>query len=202
MNFLKKLWQCLFVWKMPMLSRDELADVDAIVTQAISRSKNGEPGVGNEILAITVRHLHYQYPSKPIIPQEEVWLAINSQEATWTDEQRKTIPVFSVAHVPEGEPWDHSTPTWNTESVARFQAEICKKNGWKKVAVVATPAHHWRCMMVYKKLGLEPVIAQVNPCIGTYSHPEAAYWSARGGAWRQVAREFLCRLYFLFTGRL
>ena len=189
MNFLKKLWKCLFVWNVPSGNQEELERADVIVTQAISRSKNGKPGCGNELLAMVARQLHRKYPDTPIIPQEEVWLA------------EKSIPYFAVAHVPDGEPWDHSTPTWNTESVARFQAEICRKNGWIRAALIAVPVHQGRAAWTMEKLGLEPIVIKMPGVTNDYCHNEAAYWSARAG-WRVVVREFFCRLYFLFTGRI
>ncbi len=189
-KFLKKLWKCLFVWNLPKASCKELESADVIVTQAISRSRDGSPGRGNELLASRVRQLHQKYPDKPIIPQEEVFRAMKGE-----------IHCYEVARVPDGEPWDHSTPTWNTESVARFQAQICKEQGWKKATLVAFPSHQGRAAWTMEKLGLEPVVVNMPGATRDYCHREAAYWSARAG-WRVIAREFACRLYFLFTGRI
>lgn len=189
MEFLKKLWNCLFVWNLPKATCDEIETADVIVTQAISRSKDGSPGRGNELLAVRVRQLHRKYPDKPIIPQEEVWLA------------EKGIPYFAVAHVPDGEPWNRSTTTWNTESVARFQADICKEYGWTKAALIAVPCHQGRAAWTMEKLGFKPLVVATPGNTCSYCHKDAAYWSARSG-WRVIAREVACRLYFLFTGRI
>ncbi len=189
MSFLKKLWKCLFIWNLPKASCKEIESADVIVTQAISRSKSGEPGRGNELLAMVVRQLHRKYPDKPIIPQEEVWLAL------------RDLRFCEVARVPDGEPWSHSTSTWNTEAVARFQADVCRKQGWTKAALVAFPSHQGRAAWTMEKLGLKPLIVKTPGSTNDYCHAEAAYWSARAG-WRAVAREVATRIYFLFTGRM
>ena len=184
MNFLKKLYRCLFVWNIPPASDAGLAQADAIVTQCCSRMRDGTPGLPNEVLAAVMRSLYEKY-KLPMIPQEELAMA---------------APELSYVGVAGGSFTGLSNFSWNTHTVAKFQLDLCKKNGWKKVIIVTFPEHMGRSVWVYSKLGLEPLPVSAPKIV--YSDPGLIHWSCRGGRVRFIFREFFCRLLFLFWGKI
>lgn len=183
MEFIRNLLKCLFVWRFKYATEAELASADAIVTQSYNRHKDGTAGPGNLIMAIVAKELCLRY-RLPVIPQEELVMAM------------PTLPCFAVAG---GSNDGKSTKNWNIYEVAKFQANVCKANGWKKVVVVVVPLGAGRALWCYKKLGLDPILAPM-PTSGYY-HPDNQTFTLRGPI-RLFIREFLCRLLFQKWGYL
>lgn len=192
MSVLKKLYWCLFVWRIPYARDEELKNVDAIVTQAVSKLKDGSSGPGDELLADAVERIRKTYPDMPVLAQDVVAHVL----------QQRGISCVSIAK-PQEESYGHSSFHWNTYTVALKQFELCKQKSWKRIALVAMPDHVVRSFMVYNNVGFKDVrVIAVDPIQTHYHHPKCLYWSMRGDRWRFVLRELGCRLLFLFTGRL
>lgn len=183
MEFVRTALKCLFSWRFPPANDAELASADAIVTQSYNRHKDGTMGPGNAIMASVAKQLHELY-GLPVIPQEELVMA------------DPTLPYFDVAG---GSKDGMSTKNWNTYEVAKFQANVCKTNGWRKVVVVVVPLGSGRALWCYKKLGLEPILAPMPS--GGYYHPDNQTFTLRGPI-RLFIREVLCRILFLKWGYL
>lgn len=184
MSFLKRLFRCLFVWRLEQATVEEISKAQAIVTQAYSRLKNGRPGSANEEHAWIARRLWEKY-GLPVIPQEEIAMA------------DPELPCFEIAG---GSPDGRSTFSWNTWEVAKVQADVCKKNGWDTAIVVVNPVGAGRTKWVYETLGFKPLLVIV-PMYDDYYQPDLVHFSLRK-KWRAYVREFFCRLLFLFWGRI
>jgi len=192
MNFLQKLYWCLFVWKIPFARDEELKDVDAILTQAVSMLSDGSSGPGDELLADAVGRVTCVYPHIAVIAQDVVARVL----------ERRAISCISV-HKPAQESYGHSSFVWNTFTIARKQFELCKQHGWNRIAFVAMPDHIVRSFLVYQRVGFKGVrVVAVDPAQIHYHHPKSLYWSMRGRRWRFVVRELCCRLLFFVTGRV
>jgi len=190
-HFLEMFLKCLFIWKLPVATPSEMQTADVIVTQASHHLKDGTLGPGNQTLGNVVMELHRLYPDKPIIPQDDV-------ARTAPD-----IKYFAIAKPPEDNQEGESTTQWNTYTVAVFQAQICWRNQWRTVVVVAEPVHHGRTVWVMEKLGLNPLLAPVPRTSESYYHPDSKSWFSRGRwSWQPIPRELLCRIYFLLTGKI
>lgn len=191
MRFAQDLFQSLFVWSVPQASKQEIAQADAIVTMAHGLLKDGTPSPGDQILADVVRNLHRQFPTKPIIPQEPVALAAPD------------LPYVAVARPPKINVLGSSNMAWNTRVVARFDAEVCRRNGWKKVAFVATPWCQPRTQWELERCKLQCVAVPVPPFRKLiydplYTHPLSIYWYGRGGLFRYLLVEALRgRLHYM-----
>lgn len=187
MSFFQDVMRSVFVWKVPQATFVEIAQADAIVTMAHGLLKNGTPSPGDQILARVVRDLHRRFPLMPIIPQEPVALAAPD------------IPFAAVARPPKGNVLGGSNRQWNTRTVARFQANICRENNWKTVAFVATPYSQPRTQWELERYGLRCMAVPVPPYSKKlYDHPLSIYWYGRGGAWRDLLVEALRgRLHYL-----
>ncbi len=109
------------------------------------------------------------------------------------------IPYIAVARPPAGDALGSSNIDWNTRIIARFDADVCHENGWKKVAFVATPYSQPRTKWELERCGLHPIAVPVPPYRAeTYNHPLSIYWYGRGGAWRDIFVEALRgRLHYL-----
>ena len=186
-----RMWRrCLTEWKFPMATQQELFRADAIVTQAVSRMKDGSAGHGNLLLALHVRRMQQVFFKQelgrelPVIPQGEVVLAMPD------------LP--GVVAVADGSPDGKSTLLWNTYTVAAFQAEICKQHGWRTVIVVTFDLHMGRALWTYRSLGLDPL---PGPVIGRgYTHRKLVHWGMRA-KWRVFLRELALRHVFLLLGK-
>ncbi len=187
MPFFRDIFQCFFVWRVAQATMQDIAQADAIVTMAQGLLKNGKPSPGDMVLANVVRDLHRRFPDKPIIPQEPVALAAPE------------IPYIAVAKPPQGNTLGFSTMAWNTRTVARFDATVCLKNGWRTVAFVATPYSQPRTQWELERCGLRCMAVSVPPYSKKlYDHPLSIYWYGRGGAWRDLLVEALRgRLHYL-----
>jgi hypothetical protein len=190
--FLYKLLLCLFWWHIPDATNEEMNSADVILTQSIGRNKDNQPSIGNGILALSMYELHCKFPDKPIIPQQEVALMVNGM-----------MNYAAIACHPRNDP-DHykSSSEWNTDTVVKFQAGICRDHGWSRAIVVTTPLHRVRTAMVMQRYGLEAYFAPGFPWQHMYSDPDADTWGMRGSSWRFMISELGRRLYFLFTGRI
>ena len=185
MDLSKRLWRCLFIWKIPPAPGEKLATAQVIVTQACSRLKNSEPGPGNNTLAQVTRWLseHYQLS---VIPQEEVVMA---------------DPNLPCIEVVGGSPDGRSTPSWNTWTIAEIQAGICRREELRSVIVVADPAHMGRAVWVYEAQGLKALPAPMPRDMRRYIFRDAVHWSRRA-LWLIYFREFCARVLFLLQGRI
>lgn len=163
----------------------------AIVTQAWSASCTGSPGKGNWVLATVAEELVSQYYPIHLVAQAEVSDALH--KAHW------------CVDPPKGVTLGRSSADWNTYTVALKQAERLRGIGVEKgatIIVVAHPVHMRRALAVYRKLGFNPVPAEM-PKDG-YGDPKAKHFVARGEEWWRkpiiYAREWLATLMFWWKG--
>lgn len=178
MSFLAKLWGCFFGWSVET-SRD-LSSAQAIIAQSFGLRARGEPGLSNRILGLAVKAI-YRDHQLPVILQWEV-----AQYASG-------VPAIGIIrkHRIEGEYLD-------TYEVLAQTAEICKKNGWGRVIVIAHPHHMWRVAQTAEKFGLEPLIPQLPPV--PYDSESIQLWTR--SPFLFIPREVLYRLYLLFRGQI
>lgn len=192
MSFFKKLYWCLFRWRIPYASDEELAGVDAIVTQALWKLRDGSSGPGNELLADAIERIHRMYPHKPIMAQDAVAEVLLKRGIRCETIQKS-----------QTEPYANSSLAWNTAEVARRQYDVCKQHSWLSIAFVTAPDHTVRSYLAYLRAGFRRVIAlTTDPVQVHYHHLNNIYWAARGARWRYVLREFCARILFLLTGRI
>lgn len=179
MRFFQDLYKCIFVWSLKPSSEREIAKADAIVTSAHGLLKNGKPSPGDAVFTQTLRALHQKFPQKPIIPQEPVALAAPE------------IRYAAIARPPKDNILGASNMAWNSRVVAEFQADVCRKNGWKTVAVICHP-YAPRFKWELERCGLRVLVTRVPPYNKkTYTHPQSISWYGRGGRLRYILIELL-----------
>lgn len=181
-SFLRDVFSCIFVWRVKQATFVDIVQADVIVTMAHGLLNIGTPSPGDCALADTIRKLHQQFPDKPIIPQEPVAIAAPD------------LPYVAVAKPPKSNMLGSSNMSWNTRTVTGFDADVCRKNGWKKVAFVATPWCQPRTQWELERFGLQCVAVPVPPFRKLfndpiYTHPLSIYWYGRGGLWRYLLVE-------------
>ncbi|GEM_PF-3324084 len=155
----------------------QIAQVDAIVTMAQGLRKDGTPSRGDRLFADVLETIHEKFPWKRIIPQEPVALAT------------KGIPFTAIAKPPKGNALGESSRTWNTRAVARLQAGFCRRNGWKTVALIASP---WtpRAKWELERCGLNVVVVPMPPYSRElYGDPDSIYSYCRSGSIRYLLVE-------------
>lgn len=156
----------------------QIVQADAIVTMAQGLRKDGTPSRGDFLFADVMRKLHEQFPDKPIIPQEPVALAALD------------IPFAAIAKPPEGNALGGSNMAWNTRSVARFDAGVCREHGWQTVALIAAPWTQTRASWELERCGLRVVVVPMPPhSKELYGDPDSIYWYCRGGSARYLIVE-------------
>lgn len=135
---IKTFLNCFFVRKVK--PQGKLSEADVIGAFSLGFLKN-DPGLSNEVMARFVEKL-FNIHQLHIISQWEI-----------TDAMRVTlIPIKNIhEHRIKGKYLD-------TLEVAAQMVEEMKKQGWKKIVVVAHPLHVWRCVKILQKLGVEPII--------------------------------------------
>jgi len=156
----------------------QIAQADAIVTMAQGLRKNGKPSRGDFLFANVMWNLHERFPRISIIPQEPVALAAPD------------LPYVAVAKPPQGNTLGGSNKAWNTRTVARFQADVCRKHGWKTVALIAAPWTQTRASWELERCGLRVVVVPMPPYSKKlYGDPKSIYWYCRGGSMRYLLVE-------------
>ncbi len=179
MNFIVKLLQCLFCWRIKPDSEEKVKNADVIIGQSFGLRQDG-PGKSNEALAKIVRGLNEKYKI-PLVLQWEIADCLPD------------LPIFYVTkeHRIKGEYLD-------TYEVL-FQAKtICKKRGWKKAIILAHSDHHWRCMMVAKKLEFELIAIDTS----SVPYDELSTQSWTKSVIRFIPREIVARIVYLLTDRI
>ncbi|PKM91310.1 hypothetical protein CVU82_01785 [Candidatus Falkowbacteria bacterium HGW-Falkowbacteria-1] len=80
----------------------------------------------------------------------------------------------------------------DTYEVCKQANEVCLKNDWKKIAIVAHPDHAWRVNKTLKKMRLETVIVNTN--MVPYDKRSKQFWTRRRFFF--IFREILVIIYY------
>lgn len=176
MNFLRKLWQCFFCWKVKPGSQIEIRSADVLLVQSFGLRQDS-PGPSNEALAKIAENLYRPYVF-PLVLQWEVADCLSGTKAGVIREHRR-----------KGEYLD-------TYEVLCQSWIICQARGWKRAVVLAHPDHMWRVVKTAEKLGFKTVAADVS---STPYDKESIQWWTRNRA-LFIAREIPTRVYYLLRG--
>lgn len=191
MTYFRKLWECLFYWRLPAATVQDMENAQVILTQGCGRDVN-YPGHANDTLARVLLGLHEQYPELPMYPQEEVADSSLCEGLSFA----------GVVRQPSGLTKGRSTfDKWDTTTIVAEQAKFCHLRGYRRAIVVAAPFHQWRAVRVMEKNGLEPIIAPMP--IGDHHYQnknDHSRWFHQ--PWRWKLRELVARLMYTFGRRL
>lgn len=176
MHFLKRLFQCIFCWKLKPSNKERLKNSDVILALSFGRRKN-TPGMSNVQLALGIEMLSLKF-GLPVIAQWEI-----SECLTACIDKAGEIRKHRI----KGKYLD-------TLEVLVQSLEICKKKNWKKIVIVAHPDHIWRCAETAKKLGFEVAIADITDV--AYDEQSIQLWTKSRMLF--VPREIAARILFLF----
>lgn len=183
MHFLERLklaLRCIFIWYASPATHDELAAADCIIAQSFGLRTKG-PGESNQALAVIVRELAQRYE----LPSLLQWEIADACEST-------VMPELTVReHRQPGEYLD----TWEVLDQCR---EYCETFGWKRIVIVAHPAHAWRVMQQAKRLGFKVIVADTSQV--PYDAGSTQRWTR--SAWWWWPRELLGRLYLMWLGKM
>lgn len=179
MGFIIKFFQCLFSWKVEMNNEEEIRNADVVLGQAFGLRKFS-PGKSNEALAKIARKLHQRF-NLPLVLQWEI---------------AECLPDLPIAEVVR----EHRLKGKYLDTFEMlFQIRVMSgKHGWERAVVLAHPHHHWRCMMVAKRLGFDVLVVDVSSV--PYDKLSTQWWTR--DALRFIPREIVARLIFLFTGKI
>lgn len=189
MRFLRMLWKCLTVWKVPPALDADIrkARNPALFAFSDSKMRDGSAGEGNELIAQTAVRYQRLY-GMVVMAQEEV-----------ADAAKKVASDFVLRYAAIGPQHGKSERGWNTAVIADLFVEHGAQE--HDLVIVATvPDHMPRCIWVTERRGLTAGAARMPK--GRYFHPGLALWSCRGGTWRFRARDFLVRIFFLIRGEI
>ena len=185
MDFLKKLYRLLFVWKIPAASDEEIRQADVLVVFAISWSADNTPGQGNRINISTAKEMAEKF-CKPII-------------AEWYAAQADLEISYAFVGNPASSTNAVSTTEYGTHTFAPQVVKFCRNKGWKKAIVYAEPHHMGRVMWCLQKFGLKYTKAAQMPKEG-YFGPGLIHWFSHRWAWLFRIRETIVRLLFWYWG--
>lgn len=127
----------------------------------------------------------------------------------WMAEQAKTLALrYEIPIVTQGDVAlfledDKKIKVFNAQKdikkyisslkIAEEAKKMAVEHGWKKVAVIATPQHHRRCMRDLKKVGFScRYFWNMTPAWGWYSSKSTQRWTR--SPWLWWPREILLRL--------
>lgn len=178
MGFLKKIFGCLFIWHLE--ATGDLHHGDVILAHAGGETVDGQPGKINEYLELVVRKIHKE-TGLPIIAQGELARCIPD------------LPL--IGSIPRQAESAHYI---DTVVVTQIYKQICNENGWKRPILVSYHPHLWRGIMVAQKMGMEVIIPEIRPRV---YDPECSQWWMRS-TWFNTPRELVCRLIWLFQGKI
>lgn len=179
-----RLFQCVFIWRKPS-GEGCLQEAQLIVTQAASDLKDGLFSKSNIGLADCAQRYH-EILGIPIFPQAEVGRILKQRDV----------------HILGDTPFDSNTSIFSSnysgsDGVAKLQKELCDREGWSRVILVATYPHAWRARWIYERLGLKVIIPPDLPRMQFERKFSQKRWR-----WPITAYpyEFLTRLFFLYKG--
>ena len=91
----------------------------------------------------------------------------------------------------------------NTEENANFSAEIIRRHGWKRIALVTSAAHLWRSEHLFRRAGIETIPVGCVYRTDEFSWSFFAFLPSAEAAYRQqeAMHEFLGELYLLLRGK-
>lgn len=161
MEFVKKLCQCFFTWRVEPDPIRELARAEVILGQSFGHRGMNGPGTSNEVLADCIKAYQARY-NLPIVLQWELAYFFGNQID------------------PDQVIWKHRIPGkyLDTYEVLYQSREICnsKLKGARKAIIVAHPDHMYRVVMVSRKLGFEPLLPLI---VDVPYDPHSVQWWTR-----------------------
>ena len=191
MSFWKKLWEAVFLWKVP--NAKDIRDVDAILVFAAGEHKHKYPGPANDNLAQTVIYLQQFFDGTrashvPVLAQAEAWASTKLKPF-------ETIQATAFQRdLPKKDYLD-------TFKVAETMLPVCEERGWKVVAVVAPKYAMWRTWMAMIAAGFKAENIRICAVPQDVFFNDCAQW---GGRWRILAylREFAGRVGWTIIGKI
>ena len=172
---------CFFVWYVSSDSEDLLKTSDALIGCSFGKRLNNDVDKSNEELAYIANEAHEKY-GVPLILQWEIANCI------------KDISKMNVVR----EHQKRGNGYLDTYEVITQAKDICKKNGWRRVIILAHPHHCWRCVMTARKLELDTLVVATEKV--PYDYLSAQIWTR--SAWIFIPRELISRFFYLFTGKI
>ena len=182
---LRRLLQCIFVWRVPNPCGNP-ATADLIVVQSASDCIGNATSTTNIALADAAQVLHETHGT-PIFPQAEVGRVLNTRGVATI----ATTPIYSTISLLTSE---YGAGSYD---VALLHKQLCVKHGWTKVVVLAYHPHIVRVVWIYEKLGFEVIVPSNVPRM-TYQST-ASQWRHRR-AITSLPYELAARLWFLYQG--
>ena len=186
MVFLKKIWQCIFVWKVKPSNAEELRQADSIIAFSFG---DFEPSVRftNSLSNLAIAKLVIQYANRYSIKRAFVQGEIAS--VLYEKLRHNQLNVILVADSPRE---DGSYP--NTREVANWLVEHnMKPYGCHRPIVIAHPDHMWRAKMVCERFVDKMLIADTSNLV---YDKLSVQWHTRDRI-RLILWEIPTRMYFL-----
>ncbi len=194
MDFLRKLWQCFFCWRVASeKNKIKLCCADVVLAQSFGRRKEG-PGLSNETLARIAFYTSIISDSVhlPLILQWEInscfpaagrtgVIRRHRQAGKYLDTREMLAQAWEICQKPKG---------------VYFLPGVPINMPWKKAIIVAHPDHMWRVMRTAEKIGFEVMVADTS---SVPYDKESVQWWTRGQA-RFIPREILTRVLYLLRG--
>lgn len=177
MDFLAKLRQIFFCWKVEPCSERRLKDAQVIIAQSFGLREK-DPGLSNKALANYVKHLHLKY-SLPLVLQWEIADCLPDMPKAGVIRHHRT----------KGEYLD-------TREVLIQAKEICQSKIWSRALIVAHPDHMWRVARTAEKLGFIVVIADTGSI--PYDKDSTQWWTKGRGHF--LPYDLMVRVFYLLKG--
>ena len=180
MSFLKTFIECFVVWRAKGTFMPNDGRADAILVHAGGNATDGSPGEINRFLALVVRQLHTE-TRLPIIAQGEIVPCLHG------------LPLYG--YIPTQKEY---VKYLNTVDVAQMQKAVLEAQGWKHPILVSYQPHIWRAGKVLKKIVVDVLMADVSQVV--YDKRCVQKWMR--SPWLNYPRELVCRLVWLFQGKI
>ena len=181
MEKIRLLFECLLSWKPAKPANQESQkNVDVIFCQSFGPRKN-DPGISNRFLADCILKVYNKNP-KPLIIQKDC------ADAFPVDV--KIDKIISRHQVP-GKYLD-------SYEVSRQCFDYCRAKNFETVLFFAHPHHVWRVQKTIEKFGLIGIIGDTAGM--PYDSKSTQIWTRTKLIF--IPREFLTRLFYLFSNKI
>lgn len=147
----------------------DMRDAEVLLVFAFGEGGDGSISLSNERLAAAAN----RWPELGVLAQTEVATALARSGRLAVDVEVEARNLRGLG------PQDYV----DTAMVAKAASRFIRGAGWRRVGVLAHPAHIVRCAATCRRLGLEPIVPDLSDAGIVFDRASEQWWTRRRSAW-------------------